>query len=584
MGRRPGEPWLVLAILLVGAAALLPNEVLAADEGAPAPTETPSAEDEIWLLAKAGKGLMKEGQEQAGLAKLAEAATRAERLGLSADDRATLHTIHGYALLRVEEHERAVVELRRSVELTPKEASVHADLATALLATEDFPGAIAAAERALALGLPEDDAADARKTIAEAKDQRLHQLFAADVTLSFGYDSNVLQGQTVETIAGVNVRQPTRTNRRLAAGEPTVAPQVAEAALPLTVGFGLEGRAVGFRGGELWIGYRFYQLLYPFGSSSPPVFPKSSDDPSANQDSYNFQEHRLPIRLQLAPWSWLLANLRLEGVVNLSGLSKMAPYQGGLRAAVDGTFIESPRFRTKLSYAHDYAAMLDRSKGSGCEAGVPPYQCFDSNRDAIKLTQELRIAWFRAQLAYQFTSYLSGDIEAVPRGLRQIINPETGKPPIDPRTGMPVPPIEVEAGKYRAPTSYFGHQPSLQLRFKLPAEILITASASYEHRGYRTANSYTPCVYPQTLAEVKRALESVRDYGYVTCAAYGTPRDMVRGDHRVAADLYLRKELSRGFGLELGYSLLYNFSNIENPVDNRNYNKHSVVLTADYSY
>lgn len=57
-----------------------------------------------------------------------------------------------------------------------------------------------------------------------------------------------------------------------------------------------------------------------------------------------------------------------------------------------------------------------------------------------------------------------------------------------------------------------------------------------------------------------------------------------RRDVLVALDFGVAKSLPAGFSLDLTYTFLRNGSNIANGIDNRNYTKHSILLTTYYSF
>ncbi|MSP62615.1 MAG: tetratricopeptide repeat protein [Myxococcales bacterium] len=507
-----------------------------ADAAAPAP-DAAAPEDAVWRLAKEGRKTFQDGKEEEGLTGIRAAIGLAEQLKLPPDDLATLRSLLGNLLLRADQIDAALVELRAVVVLAPKDAGGFADLGRALSDADDFSAAAATFQRALDLGLSGEDGAEVRGALAKARDQRLHELLDFEFSLSFGFDSNVLQGNTVETIGGVNQRRPTGKSRTAHEWTgATNAAELSEPGFPISVGLGIEGRPAGGKRAELWLGYGFAQSIYP----------------NAGQDSYNFQEHRVPIRLDLFLARWLNLTLRVEGTLNFTGLADFLPYQGGVTGGLDTTAIESKLLRTRLTYSHVYAANIDRSQSN-----------FDVNSDTVKLTQELRIAWFRARLGYQFASYRSGDIVTdVCRTATITILGQT-------RTA------DLVAGTYQAPTSYQGHNGSLALRFSIPWELTLSASGGAEYRIYNGTNDSN---VPTNFIDLKKPCgEPITGTTTVKTA-------VARRDTRISAGLALHKDLPRGVGLELAYGLLYNLSNIENTLDNRNFHKHGVLLAADYSF
>jgi tetratricopeptide (TPR) repeat protein len=530
---------------------------------------------EAFALAKEGRALVKSKRFKEGLAKLKEAVARGEQAGIAAEDQAELHYAYGLALAKAEEDQAAVAALRKACALNPRDAEMQLDLATALSRIEDHSGTIAAAEAALRLGLKGDEAREARTMIKSARDDRLHERLSFDATVSFGYDSNILQSALVETIAGRFTGgrgQQTRDMQLMALRSlrediaaqfrtPKEAQQ--EPDLPLSIYLDLSGRVVGNRKVSLGAGYRFSQTFMTLATY--------------DHDAYNFQEHAAVLRLPTEPLRWLSLTVRAEGFANFSGLKDFEAFQGGIRGGLDAIFRESRRFQTRLTFTHAYRASFDRTvvsypassgalvagtsrdTGSGCPYATSYSNAdLDGNRDDLGLLQDLRVKWLRARLGYYLHSDRSGVLQFdVPYQI-PVTNPITMQQ-VDATIGC---------YRYRAALSYLGHEAVASTRFLLPRQFEILVGARYEFRRY---DPYTVVFYPF------RRPDGTQDQPTSLL-------DTHRQDHRIMADLSISKSLPLGFSIDLTYSFLYNKSNIEHGLDNRTYMKHVATLWANYSF
>lgn len=553
------------------------TEPAPADPAATRSTDADKTDETAWDLALEGRKLLKEKDGPGAVAKIKAALVLSDKEALAADDQALMQYLLSLAAMRSGDEELALTAISAAVRLCPKEADYQLELASQLVAAERNSEAKQHAEEALRLGLSsEDDRKDAQRIVKQAKSAMLHERLSLDFSASVGFDSNVIQGGQAETIGGV----PTGTrknsesaqtfqtrlrerNRELISGlyrdyrsailsnynEPI--PSTAEFDVPITLSMDLGGRLLGTAKTELWTGYRFTQIMMT--------------SPVLDHEAYSLQEHVVPLRLQWQAARWLWLRPRLEGFANFTGLSSFAPFQGGITAVFDMLFIESSRFRTRVLATYQLRRSFDRA-----------YDYLDGNRIDGKVSQELRInpggrVSVRGQLSYRFRADLSGFLDQSVE--LQVLSPNGST-------------ITVGNYDYRSPLSYFGHEVGTRWRLMLPASVDMSLGGSADFRGYRedttasySANQLTvPCVTA------------------IGCSGSGTvtiPRDgsttialpsVRRRDVLASIDFGISKTLPAGFSLDLTYTFLRNASNIANGIDNRNYTKHSVLLTTYYSF
>lgn len=566
---------------------------------APAPAPAPvkdkaeEARERALELAREARALAKQDKGEAALSRAKEAIRLGQEARMPADDLAILHYNLGTLHLKVGDDDEAVASLRRAGELSPTDPDMRLDLATALLRTEDYDGAMGAAEQALRLGLTGDDAGDARSLIKEARSQRLHERLTFDATLSYSYDTNVTQGGAIQTIAGKTTAASGTSQRprieRIGGASAdaeqnytnlvnvnyqTPSPQAtSEWDMPLYVNLSLLGRPVGNRRAELWLGYRFAQTFMTM-----TVY---------DHDAYNYQEHFGTVRLQLRPWSWLSMRLRADGFVNFSGLKSFTPFQGGVNGYFDAIFYESKRWNTRINYRHNFRMSFDRTNDV----------YLDGNRDDVGIAQELRTRYFRPRLGYTFRNDLTGTLSTevplvlpVPVGERAVMPSslastaacyESFQSPE--RVSLNPLSTNVWAGcyKYQAPLSYRSHEAYLTLLFTLPWQLDISSTVRYEYRDYAGRNT---AVYHATETSFMATVNGQPRNVTFNLPAPITLMAQERRDHLINADLYITKTLPKGFSVELSYAFTINKSSIANGLDNRNWDKHVVTLAGYWSF
>lgn len=544
------------------------------------PPEQPSPEPTAWDLVLQGKKLLKEKDGEQAIVKLQAALARADKDELTQDDRALVNYLLCLAAQRAKNSELALSAIRKSVEQAPKEADYQLELANLLFAEEKNQDAKRAVEEALRLGLSsEDDQKDAQNLLRKTKSAILHERFSFDLSATFGYDSNVIQGRQAETIGGVPTGTKTSTtttrqafleqlrqrNKNLIEGLlsnyqnaittnfATPVPSIAEWDLPVTVGLDLGGRLYGNDNTELWTGYRFTQI--------------AMTSPAVDHEAYSLQEHVVPLRLQSQPKSWLLLRPRIEGFVNFSGLQSFSPFQGGLTAAFDALFLESRRWRTRLYAAYQLRRSIDRD-----------YSYLDGHRTDAKLLQEVRLnpggtVWGRGQLSYRFRADLSGVLE-------QSVDLQILTPRLET--------VSVGTYDYRTPLSYLGHELGTRWRLFLPKGFDLGLGFGVEFRNYLADTTATYTSIPFTfVCPTATTLPNCPSGTTVTVprdsASIGLP-GVRRRDMLFSVDFGLAVTLPHGFSIDATVAFFRNSSNIQNGIDNRNYNKLTALLSAYYSF
>ena len=578
-------------------------EAVAGQAGADAALQTEAGalakRAQVMALFAEGKRLLKSREPEEAAARIKEATDKAEAAGLSAEERSLMHYVRVLALRQASEDAEAVKEARAAIALNPKDADLHWELAQALFDTDEFVPARRAAEDALRLGLSESsDQKAATDLIKKARTEALHERFTFFGAASFGYDSNVLQSGKVETVGGKCASCPNGTRatssgstsaqaireqlrdqvtliRNLFSQYPTAITEIYKTATPpqeewdltIPISLDLSGRLFRVRTLELWLGYRFYQL---FMSSV-----------SFDHDAYNMQEHTVPLSLSWQPARWLLLRPRVEGFANFGGLKTFTAYQGGLLAVFDALFIESRRWRTRLLYQHQLRRSFNRTDDA----------YLDGDRDEVRLTQELRVSGakvrVRGSLSYRLRSDRTGvyedDVAFAPTFY------------VQDRSGM-LGQAEVTLGsfRYRAPLGYLSNEASTRWRLSVPWDIDLAAGFAFDYRAYAGEYSATftpqsamvrqPCPPGSTLASC-----DPRNQPVVALPPSGTASSIEmpavqRKDSTISVDVTISKNLPLGFSLDLAYAFVKNFSNIQNGIDNRNYNKHQVTLTAGYAF
>jgi len=542
-----------------------------------APSEAAATDKTAWDFALQGRKLLKERNAAGAIVSLQAALARADQDGLAAEDQGLLQYLLSLAAQKAGQAELALMAIRAAVRLVPTDADYQLELANQLFAADKNQDAKQHAEEALRLGLTsEDDKKEATKLVQDAKSALLHERFSFDFSVSAGFDSNVIQGGQAETIGGVSTgarktdvsaqtfrSQLLDRNRQLIVGlvrdyrsaivtnyaDPV--PSVPEFDVPVTLSMELGGRLVGTDRAELWAGYRFTQLFM-----TSPVF---------DHDAYSLQEHVVPLRAQWQPRTWFIFRPRIEGFANFTALKSFAPFQGGVTAVLDFLFVESRRWRTRLLGTYQLRQTFDRT-----------YSYLDGNRMDAKLSQEVRInpggkVWARGQLSYRFRADLSGTLD-------QSVDLQVTGP-----NGNTITPGTYD---YQTPLSYFGHELATRWRLYLPAGFDLGLGGSFDFRGYRedTKASYvaSPITVPCVTAIGCSGSTSITlpQDGSTTIALPSTRRR----DTLVSADLSIAKNLPAGFSLDLTLAFTRNVSNIANGIDNRNYNKATILFTTYYSF
>ncbi|HND10613.1 MAG TPA: hypothetical protein PLY80_09255 [Pseudomonadota bacterium] len=555
------------------ASASAPSSAQAQSE--PVPSETTA-----WDLALEGRKLLKAKDIAGAIAKFQAALARADHDELAADDRALIAYLLSLAASNSGNDELSLSAIRDAVKYAPKEADYQLELANQLFANDENLEAKLHVEEALKIGLSsDDDRKDAEALLQKTKTAMLHERLSIDLSVTTGYDSNVIQGGQAETIGGVptGARQTTTSTQAfreqlrqrnldllkslltnykeaIATNYREAVPSVSEYDIPVTVGLDLGGRLYGNRTTALWTGYRFTQLFMT--------------SPSNDHDSYSLQEHVIPLRLEWRPRSWFLFRPRIEGYANFTGLKTFAPFQGGVTAVLDFLFTESRRWRTRVLGTYQLRQSFDRT-----------YSYLDGNRIDAKVVQELRInqggsVWARGQLSYRFRADLSGVIE-------QSVDLQV--------LSLRGEPITVGSYDYKNPLSYLGNEVGTRWRLYVPKGFDLGIGASLDLRSYRDATTAVYSASPLTInCPAATTAPNCPAGTTVTVPRDGTTTlDLpatVRRDSLLSVDAGITKTLPAGFSIDLTVTFMRNVSNIANGIDNRNYSKLTTMLGIYYSF
>jgi tetratricopeptide (TPR) repeat protein len=532
---------------------------------------------------------LKAQQAETAAQRLQQAIIKAKDSDLAAEERALLHYVRALALRESGDDEQAVREVRAALEFTPGDADIHLELAKALFDLDQFGPASQSAEQALRLGLGDaDDQRAATKLAKRAKNEALRERLSFYGSVSFGYDSNVLQGSSVQTVGDRSqssafasssprtARQtlmadcdPSRASSSPPLGDiianypeavrrcyATPTPSVAEWDLPITVQLDLSGRL--FRVGKLetWLGYQFYQYLMT--------------SVAYDHDAYNRQDHTIPLLLTMQPVSWLLLRPHLDAFFSFTGLRSFAPYQGGLFAVLDVTFIEGRMLRTRLLYQHQLRRSFDRSNDA----------YLDADRDEVKITQELHLRGktlgLRGQLSYRLRSERISSFSS------------SASLSFEVEDMMTTTTRSLGTFSYRSPLGYLGHEVATRFRLSIPWSLELLVGASFEYRTYSDDFTATfsptritfPCPRGASFCMPGSQVSLPSSTNFPTLDMPAAQRI----DKTAGFELAATKTLPQGFGLEISYSLLFNFSTIANYIDNRNFRKHQVTLAATYTF
>jgi hypothetical protein len=556
----------LLAGALAGSAAVASPRPATAAPAASAgarPPEPAPVEVDADALINQGRALLKAHQYAAAVSPLRAAVVRAGEQHLPADTRAFACYLLGLAARGAQKDELAIWAFRQALKLSPGQPEFRLDLARAFLHSGRPQDARDEAAHGLLLGFSDgSDVSDAQALMKAARLAALRERLSIYLALSFGYDSNVLVGTTGlcgESNCTGSTRFPASlTNLGVVSrlrSHPTDTAAIAalyatplnrrEWDLPATIELELGGRPYGGQRVNLWYEYRFYQYLLP--------------SLAFDHDGYNFQEHSLPVYLLWKPLPWLLLHPQIEGFVNFTGLRNFNAFQGGFRVLLDASFLESPRWSTRLLYINQLRSSFDRTNLS----------YLDGDRSDIKVLQELRLGSrsvrLRAQLSYRFRSEGSGVLDT------RVPDPQNQVPLAIPaaNNGAGMNPLQVIGGvDYQEATGYLGHEAALRLRLYAPAGLLFSTGVSYEYRIFDRVWSASVFHYPPATPQLMPFLLPVQQ----------------RRDQLVSFDFGVRKSLNNIFGIELTYALGDNFSTLANWLDNRNFSKHTVSTTFSYTF
>lgn len=522
----------------------------------------------IHMLAREARRDQKSGRLSDALRKLRQATEESERESVDLDTRVLIHLMYAWALSSSGDAAEAQAQAERAAELDPNDADAHHDLAELQLENGQRDQAARTAQRALDLGLTGQAAADMRAILRGAQPDTWRPRLHGHASVTLGFDSNAAQGDDYQTIAGKSTRGAARNQtdrlasvrifralredpilgtqvyqRAVVADYQTALPAQAQAALPLDLSLSARYSFVKTPTADVSVGYQFAQLFM--------IFAQSADNnllPAA--ETYHLQRHTLSILGQFQPRASIDITARLDGFVTMSGLSRFTPFQGGLLASGHGVFSESARWHTHADVSYLLRQSFDQSNDG----------YLNSHRIRALLGQELRWRFLRPMLSYRFTYDASGVLQVqAPLAILYASSALPTDPPV---------PANLGTYTYNAPLSYHGHQISLATTLDLPLAIDALAALRYEFMGY--TGLYTATYFGNNVGSIP------------PLSPFALP-DTQRSDHRFSVDLAASKALPHHLRLGVAYGLLLNVSSIKNALDNRNFEKHSVMLSLTYS-
>ena len=560
------------------------------------------------LLAQ-GREALKARKADEASARLKLALTKADAAGLSTEEISLIYYIRVLALRLLGDDLEALANAQTAVRLTPQDADSQLLLAQVQFESDHYAEARAAAERALLLGLPDgDDRGAAQSLIARAKTEILRERLSVDVSASYGYDSNVLQSQRAVTVGSTNLaaklggtRSVTQqrsgaTDLRNATQETLLAlyrnysetirsvyqtPMDApvQADLPVTLTLNLSGRLFHVRSLEAWAGVAYfgYFMTLPQYLQDPNQVCKSRSGveiacTNPSHDAYNLQDVSVPLMLNWQPKDWLRMVLTTTGSIGLTGARDIAPYQGGFKVKLSTTFIESKLLRTRIDYSHKLLRSFDSE-----------YSYANIDQDDVSLQQELRLAFshfrWRTGLGYRFRSVRSGQLTISIPFSPVASTLSTEQPVLSCAPGTTT--TAFGCFDYMMHLGYIGNEASIYTNLFFPYDINFKLAFSYEYLAY--ARPYTATF------ELLRPLQTMINNMMVTVPPNGSPTTLYmlaveRKDHLFTLDLLLTKKLPLGFRVEAEYTYVKNKSSIAISVDNRNYDKHTMIGSVGYAF
>jgi tetratricopeptide (TPR) repeat protein len=559
----------------------------AGPDGAEAQTQTPPPKPptplEILLQQlKEARALLKAKKIPEALILLKAAVERADEVALEDLDKADLLDVYGFALHKNGQDVESARQLRKAAALAPKDGAIHMDLADALYRLDKYDETIAAAERALELGLEPDDAKDARSLLKDARLDRLHERLEFLGSVAFAFDSNILENTQYQTIAGkftagslksqiIADHLPVTRRSTVAAlvddftqtipyqnnirtDYLTPSPSPSQWGLPLNIFLDLFGRVAGSKQVGFWLGYRFEQTFMTYAETDTTGLLPATD-------TYNFQQHTVTLRLS-GTVRWFEYIIRAEGFVNFSGLVQFSPFQIGMNAIVDLTFLEPYKLRTRLILTNNYRTSFDEADDG----------YLDGNKDVAQLSEELRLKPIRIKLGYQITYDNTGVL--------------TAQSPVSFPIGTNPP--EVGSYTYYAPLTYLGNQVFALGRINLgniffpksQYDFFIKLGVHYEYQVYADVYYAT---YSGISAQLCNQMTPPRCVQTLALPSFNLP-GVARKDNQITAELSLNLALPHDFTIALSYVFLDNLSNVANAIDNRTYTKNTVETKVSYTF
>lgn len=386
------------------------------------------ASDELRRLAHAGTLALHAHHYDEAATNYRRALDVAAAEGASPADRAELDYDLGHALWRAGDLVGAARALASAIALVPKDPEFHYLIGLVHFDAGADRDAKLALERAVALGLPDDEAkraADVLHALERTHRSETSRLFV-EVRVAAGYDTNVPQSGVLVTAARGK-------------GEPNDAPL-------------LEGdldffwRPAGTARNGFSLEYRFGELAYLSDALDP----------------YSIQEHDLTLSGAWTPTSRLTLELGAGGFALFSGVKSFGAFQAGGSLGPRLTIREPHGFETRVRAQLIFKQSLD-----------PLYAYLGGDRVEAGLAEAWRNTRARIALGYLFAEEVIGVQKVTLGDLDLPLAPVGSYDPND---------------VYFIPYSYRSHEVSLASTLELPRDFHGTATLRYEHRDYPDAS------------------------------------------------------------------------------------------------
>jgi hypothetical protein len=264
--------------------------------------------------------------------------------------------------------------------------------------------------------------------------------------------------------------------------------------------------------------------------------------PDSDHQDYSLQDHNLRLRGEWSPSSLFHVGVMGGEELQFSGLSGFHAFQNVLTAEPSIAFDELPYTSTSLRLRLQKKSALDHD-----------YDYYSGSRVEVRLGQRLRWGAVRGELALRHRRERIGTRTAT---LLQIGTSQSFKF----RKRKPTDPVDEASYVYVAPYAYDSNAALASVEVGL-GRLRFTADASAEILNFRGDNRVYFVVPTMTIDRLYQSQH--------------------RRDLHLSGSLALTAKLGTIADLVFRYDIIDNRSTLVLDVDNRNYLKHVVTLTAE---